>query len=61
GAPATTVFNSGLYVGAVLSLGAGQHRSIRDADATSATDLQRGFSASYFRRIAALEQGKACF
>ncbi|WZB70008.1 hypothetical protein WJ968_29870 [Achromobacter xylosoxidans] len=25
------------------------------------TDLQRGFNASYFRRIAALERGKACF
>ena len=39
----------------------GPHRSIRDADATSASDLQRGFSASYFLRIAALERGKVCF
>ena len=39
----------------------GPHRSIRDADAKSATDLQRGFSASYFRRTAALERGNICF
>ena len=33
----------------------------RDADAKSATDLQRGFSARYFLRTAALERGKVCF